>query len=547
MGIPALVLVAYVSAFCHELGHALVGQLNGFVITSFGVGLRKPLWNRQFHGTRVFLGWSWFGTSAITLWYYPDWYPSKRRQVWAYAGGVIAQMLLAGIAIGLYFLLPHGKLSYLCLGFFVVNGPLALINLIPLRVPLGASTLHSDGAHMLLALLGRSHSMSMPMRIRFTRSLRVSLLRIGDMTALYIWLCQAAAAWLELGCTDRARVLCEEAESLPAVNHNGFTRGFGAIVRALVFCQAGDLQQASTSIAEAERECQQAGCELGLFHVELARAWLLSRQGESSRAMAQMEELAARPLATRERTVKGELLCLRVQTLAKNSEDFRMVLQAYEYETPPVTSDARDLRIYTALGGAYARRKSWKRAESAYQRALAAASKIYLEFSEQDDSAVFLQAQASLLADAGTCFRQLGNEKEASRAGSLFQQALEESKAKAAALARLWDKRLQWCGLGLTFFNLLVVLTTIAIFLTFPRQPSSHVGNPHAIEIILFMFFVVMMVPLTAISILQILVSFLVHLFRSSTWRYRGKVTLFLSILPWIVLLIIAPMAYFAD
>ncbi len=44
----------YGSAFAHELGHALMGKLSGFAVTSFGLGFARPWLVFSVRGTRIF-------------------------------------------------------------------------------------------------------------------------------------------------------------------------------------------------------------------------------------------------------------------------------------------------------------------------------------------------------------------------------------------------------------------------------------------------------------------------------------------------------------
>src|SRR5205823_2623173 len=46
--------IFYLSGFLHEVGHAVMGWLCGYVVTSFGMGLGRPLWVGRCGTARVY-------------------------------------------------------------------------------------------------------------------------------------------------------------------------------------------------------------------------------------------------------------------------------------------------------------------------------------------------------------------------------------------------------------------------------------------------------------------------------------------------------------
>lgn len=135
---PALVVL-------HELGHALFARWGGYRVTSFGVGLGRPLWTLHLSGTLVLhVDRGLIAGGACTA--IPDGPPTSRR-IWFHGGGLLLQAALALVLL----VLPDHWLVERVARF---NALVALTNAIPWR--LGASA--SDGWHILDAISGGRRS-----------------------------------------------------------------------------------------------------------------------------------------------------------------------------------------------------------------------------------------------------------------------------------------------------------------------------------------------------------------------------------------------------
>ena len=125
----------------HESGHAMFARLGGFRVTSFGIGLGRPLWSIYLKGGVVFHIDRWIlaggACTAIPIG------PPALRRVWFHAGGLLVQAVLAGLLM----LLPATELVY---GIFWFNALVALHNVVPWRIGGQAS----DGWYLLDALTG---------------------------------------------------------------------------------------------------------------------------------------------------------------------------------------------------------------------------------------------------------------------------------------------------------------------------------------------------------------------------------------------------------
>ncbi len=137
----AMLIYGPLLVILHECGHAAFARLGGFRVTSFGIGLGRPLWSIYLKGGVVFHIDRWFFTggacTAIPVG------PHSVGRMWFHAGGLIVQAVLAGVLL----LLPE---HWLVTGIFWFNALVAVHNLVPWR--LGGQA--SDGWYLLDAATG---------------------------------------------------------------------------------------------------------------------------------------------------------------------------------------------------------------------------------------------------------------------------------------------------------------------------------------------------------------------------------------------------------
>lgn len=171
---PALVLL-------HEAGHAALARVGGFRVTSFGIGLGRPVWKVALSGGTVVHVDRWIlaggACTAVPI------APPSARRAWFHGGGLLVQAVLAGVLL----LLPDAWLFERIAEF---NLLVAITNAIPWRW--GASA--SDGWY-LWSVLAKAHRVAevLPQRAQLERLRRREAQAGSSFGTAYAELC---LAWL---------------------------------------------------------------------------------------------------------------------------------------------------------------------------------------------------------------------------------------------------------------------------------------------------------------------------------------------------------------
>jgi hypothetical protein len=299
----AIAAILYVSNFIHELGHAIMGWGNGFVISSFGLGWGRPGWVVRWRRVRLYfcLHRPFHGfTFAVT----PQIFSSRRQKVGLLLGGVLANAVAAAVALMLWWMVPgHFILLLVAAGW---NAFSVFENLIPFRFKVGKFTHFSDGALVVRTLRGNRRELVE--NIRYLEIIGGHLQAVGDNLTLSCHQLGAALAWTALGAPERAEKLCAQAEALP-VDDWAFFRSYAALVRGIVALSSGRIKDSESALDEAEKGFGGAANQGGLILVSSARADLHAAQGNMQQATLPVLE-------------KSERICCRRDCFASNRKDF---------------------------------------------------------------------------------------------------------------------------------------------------------------------------------------------------------------------------------
>jgi hypothetical protein len=420
----ALLPVLYLSAFVHELGHALLGRLAGLRVTSFGIGLGRPFLVFGCRGMRVYLARK--GLLQGVTFLHPDTVSLPSGRLLAFmAGGIIAQLVLALLALGAWWLLPWGR------GIWLMTAGLNLLwglaNLLPFQFNAGGLPLRSDGALMLHVLRWGECPSLPPQEVQMLLALSDLWLTIDDKVGLLAQTLTAADSWLQLGCPEQALRLCAEAEAL-APAEGSFEHALGPLIRAEAERQTERPEQAMAALDEAERRFTARGDEGALFLIARVRAELAG--GGATEATARLRALLDHPTLTRAPGLRYELWGAWLTARAElPGADLRALSSEYEGGSVP-RSLVRDVRIYRALACEAVRRGNVDVAARAFRRALAAVDRINGSWATDPEREAYLRGQAPLLAEARAFFTSQGLSSQVEAMDGCLRPATDSEGAK---------------------------------------------------------------------------------------------------------------------
>jgi hypothetical protein len=457
----ALFPILYLSAFCSELGHALLGRWLGFTVTSFGLGTGRPFWVGSLGGSRVYLGWQ-RPSQGLTFTVLAQVHPTRWQGMGMLAGGVLANFGLAALAVVLWRLLPWGSAVWLTAG--VCNAVLGIVNLIPFNSQIGTFQLRTDGGKVWRALRGGAVQAQAPDRIRMVAALRHLWQDIGDHLGLYAHLLVAATAWWEVGDAEQAEALCAEAEAVP-LEPTPFRRANRAMVRATPARAGGKLKESAQALDAAEVGFRGLRSDVGVFLVSWGRAeLLLLAEGHATEAAAALDDLTAHPLVRARPLLQVGLLESRLaaQAALGDGSAVEVLRKEYERRRKACPSLTCDLRVYRTLGGFYISRQDGTLAEAAYREALAAAQQLYVELAATSHQERFAHCQSALLDEAAACLRQTGKEDAAAEVARTFSSK-KTSQLSPTELQERRCRRFQRLAWVVTGINALLAVCLVAL------------------------------------------------------------------------------------
>jgi hypothetical protein len=447
-----LVLVGLaVSVFAHEVGHAVFGRAAGFAINSFGIGLGRPWIVGGIGPTRIyvchrrpFLG--------VTFSVYPRLYPPAARMALLLVGGLTVNLSLFLLAVLLWWLLwPRGPAIWLAMAW--ANGYLLLTSAWPRGFAIGGGTLRSDGMLIGQVLRDRVIDMPAPRVLQLLSTLRDHWAAVGDRLTLRSYLSAGAFARIELDDREGAEQLLIEASgmgdgALPV------QRGREELVRFRLALSAAENDRAVEAINAMEDAFRSIGDDGGLLVVAAERLRMRIEERDARGALPELDKLLAHPVARAIPLVREYLLELKLKACAELDDAgcAREVVTAYEARERPRRSPTRDLRVYKAIAGLYARRHDWASAEPAYRKGVEAVVSVLEFWPVAEEQRRFAERQSHFLDEVRECFRALDKPGEAEMLVAPVV-APEERQKKAADAKVARDRRLFRSALRLLLFD----------------------------------------------------------------------------------------------
>lgn len=354
----------YVSILVHEAGHALMGWLAGYRITSCGMGLGKIFLRLPLGRTCFFLG-AVQPMQGITWAVYPHLYPPRRRAVLLLLGGVLANSLLAFVAAKLC-AISHGPVLAFFVALVPINILFAVTNILPLHVMIGGYPLASDGAQVLNTLRPRGAYVR-PISPSSLLSLRSLWEAVGDKTVLHTQLLSAASTCLALNDTNAAQPYLEEAEALPTPDLPALS-GYTLYLRGIWHRTRKEMDEAVRYFADAERLFQSENCAALAYLTRLGRAETEDSEPESDDDLERTYPLLG---------VLRHGIEVRQAARYSDTVHVEAALARYEAARRRIRSDSADYEAYLIVAQFRETNGDLGGATIAYEAALAAAKRLY--------------------------------------------------------------------------------------------------------------------------------------------------------------------------
>jgi hypothetical protein len=443
--------ILYVSAFLHEVGHAVLGRWNGWQVTSLGMGVGHPVAVWSWRGSRVFLGLTRPFQGLCFAHHTKS--PSRRQYALYCAGGILVQTLLAMAAIIFCWAVSWGRGIWFEIA--LANGLCVLMCAIPFRMRVGKFVLASDGAQIRDVLRGQVETRPVE-TMGAIQALRGLWRDIGDFAGLYYHLYMAAYALVELGNPGRAAQLCKEADSLP-IESLPAQRAFGALVRGIVAQASHEYEACAAALVEADAAYRETGDDAGTMLVTVVHSELLLAQGAAAEAWARLQGLADQ-LENDERptlVVSWLSALFEVRAALPASDDDQVLLTRYQRLCRRFPSWSTYSVLQKYLACFYACRNQWTEADRAYEVVLARLRSVHQALSNDDDQAQFLKYHGELLAGIKACWRQVGKEAAAAELDSSWPSHSENQRRRVAEQRRR-DRRVRQLGVAFLLLNLII-------------------------------------------------------------------------------------------
>jgi hypothetical protein len=521
----ASIPVFFLSIFAHELGHAIAGHAAGYIITSLGLGVARPLWVGTVRGVRVFVCRVKTG-NGLTFAFHPELLPSRGRMVVFLAGGILVNLVLVLVSLALVAWLAWGRSVWFAVLW--INALLVLVAMVPGRYKVGRGSFRSDGALILLTLRSGSYAQQPVMTAQAVEFMHGLATSIGDATLTHLNLLGGAEAWIALGDTERAAALLEREQALPDCGSPSI-RGLGHLVRARQAMANRQLDEADTQLDAAAAAFPPQAAEGASFLGALLRAAVRLARGDASGAV-DVEALLSGPVLARRPAMESSVIALRLAAAvgATDVAAVDRIMGEYETHRQRFPSVSTDLAIARDVARFHAARGDLAAAEPVYRRVCESIGEIAGALVSKEERWRFLERQTDLTEEARQCFLSLGKADEAERL--LILRDLEEVRKEAA---RVRNRRLRSAGLRVLLLDVLVLAVDVALL---GQAPTSQ--SPPFLLVALDVG--VFTIPAVLYLLFDITVGRLIPVLRES----GGAVLLVLACCPWLCLILTLGMVF---
>jgi hypothetical protein len=518
----AILPVLYLSAFCHEVGHALAGRAAGFVITSFGMGTRRPFLVVPVAGTRIYFCLI-RPLQGVTFPFPQSLFPTRARMALFLSGGILSHFVLTLVALALAASLPWG--GNLWLVAVAVNAIMGISNLVPYTFKVGKATLRSDGAMILQTLRWGAIATPAPVVIQNLACWRPLWTATGDHLGLRANLLSAAASWIELDDIERAEGLLQEADSLPEMGPNlPSLQVFRMLVASGVALGRRRLEEAEEALTDSESLLPCEDNPPMLLSVAATRAAVRLLKGDTAGGRAELEALSGSSVAAAHPRLAMVLLESRLTAAASAGDESEVerLLAVFKHRRRTQPSVARDLRIDRCVARMHAAHQNWAAAEPAYRHALEAVGQLADAWADATERVRFVEKQSALIEEARNCLVAQGSAEDAARLTDPLLNSERVLRRPQEARERR-DRRLRHAGLRVMALNAAVSVCAIL--------GAFILGKPHGILLVVFAFPLVLF---TSVAGLYLLFDRTLGRFIRPLRCSAGAVIIFFSCFPWL-------------
>ncbi|MGL6097204.1 MAG: M50 family metallopeptidase [Fimbriiglobus sp.] len=277
---PLLTVSWFVVTWVHELGHAVAARLVGLTVTSVGTGIGSVVAHGQVAGTILYVA-ARAPFQGITFAAFTP-RTTRRQMAVFFLGGIVANAVVAtAIGVSLGFRPPANWYSSVWM-FGAVNAGFAVLNLMPLTVPIAGAAMFSDGRRLLRIVRGIPEELRPTGYLNLHRALGPLWNRIGDVRMRALFLAGASNAWCQFRNFERVDALL--ADPGCRTDTGCETTPFLIALTRAELAQSRDRHaDADAALADAARLAQGSTPPWETV-VELCRAEFLIRRGDVSAA-----------------------------------------------------------------------------------------------------------------------------------------------------------------------------------------------------------------------------------------------------------------------
>lgn len=543
----AVLPAVYSAVFVHELGHAVMGRAMGYIVTSFGLGVGRPLAVFSVWGSKVYFCRSRMHL-GLTFAVHPAILPARARIVTYLTGGIVFNVCAA--VFSLMMILWGPWLGGIWIDVLFINANMAITSSIPSNIRIGRGSQRTDGAQIVQVM--RTGSLANPPSItaQTFEFMQRHAAMVGDTVISYVNLLSVAEAWTDLEEYDRASEVLEQAQARPDCGIPGL-RWLQAYITAQLAVRTQKCDDALASLDIADAAAQRLGGKIGVLSALLRDAISIER-GDTAHLPLVLEQRIADPDIRSLPSARLMSVVTRLAVAIRDADLDSVRKYAAEYDRLAKKSPSamRDLKLCRILARLYAQVGDSVAARLAYQRVLVAIIEAGEGWTDPAEARRFFERYQPL-ADEARAYLEASAPAHRSEVVSSSGASLgmrRDIPPKSVDVIKIpltpegvreWreggrvdrDQRLRSYAYRMMLLNVIVIV--LGVILGAPSALSTSVVLFFAPLLILFP-----LVLFTAAGIIYLVLDVSFARFSRSLRTSGGAVLLMLACLPWPILMV---------